>query len=271
MSPIAFKITAEFGWGFTSRVIGLSKTSPSFIYPPPTTFLGAISAVLAKEYSLGEQYGKETMLEISRKLLAINLRPLNCMPLRYSDINRIITVKVTSGRLYPKPDDLKRSFDSPACGKTILVSTDKDPPRVEWILVLRDNSINCNGSLIKLNVEHIWRINRIGSKESLVSITEVKYFDNVDIKYERIETKYSFPLSKNIRIITLSGVWEIEQYINPFNLDKWNPLRYYLTGERIMNFYVPVLMGDESRCIVDICGEYCGYQVGDKVVIGKCP
>lgn len=273
---IAFKVTVEFGWGFINRVVGLSKSSPSFFYPPPTTFLGALASVISKEHFFSENEGKDIIIELSKNLLSLNLKPENCIPLRYSDINKIIAIKETSGVQYPDPGNLTRSFDSPARGKTILVSLfGKDPPRLTWLVIFNEKSIFIRNKEIKLNKELFWRINRIGAKESIVSVIDVEEIEGVKKSFGKVFTKYSFPniLSMDeVEEIGREGEWLVERYINPFNIDHYNPLQQYIAGENLLDFYLPTILRGEPSFLLNISpnSSFCRYDVNDIEVIGRC-
>ncbi len=261
---IGFIIDTEFVWGFQARVIGLSKTSPSFYYPPPTTFLGALAEVIAKENEIGEREGRKVVRRLSENLLAIGVRPLNCKPIKYEDLNRIIAVKITSGVLYPNPSDLAKSFDSPARGKTILASFD-DSPKLRWFIVFKDDRIDFDGRRIEVNEDCLWKIHRIGSKESIVSIVDVKAFEPEKVE-GKIKTTYSFPVTKEIEIIkeVWRRSWVYEVYINPFNFS--DPVKDYIEGKNLLSFKVPIMnkAWEEYYCWVN----GVGYRFGDEVVIG---
>jgi CRISPR-associated protein, Cas5a family len=140
----------EFTWGFQSRIAGLSKTSPSFFYPPPTTFLGALGESIARKLGVGEYAGRDIISSLSRNLLAFGVRPLNCIPQKYEDLNRIIAVKITGGIHYPTPKNIFASYDSPARGKTILVSLDDNSPAMRFFLVFKKHISNLRRKLWKL-------------------------------------------------------------------------------------------------------------------------
>ncbi|MEM4141284.1 MAG: type I-A CRISPR-associated protein Cas5, partial [Nitrososphaeria archaeon] len=84
--PTGYILDIEFTWGFQAKIVGLSKTSPSFYYPPPTTILGAIAESIAKEHNVSEFKGKEIIPKLSENLLAIGIRPVNCVPIKYEDL-----------------------------------------------------------------------------------------------------------------------------------------------------------------------------------------
>lgn len=265
---IGFIADYEFDWGFQARIVGLSKTSPSFLYPPPTTFLGALAEVAAKKRNIGESKAMDLIAKLSENLCAIGWKALNCVPLKYSDINRIIAVKITSGILYPNPVDLGKSFDSPARGKTILSPLDEEAPTVRWFLVFKEPKIRINGKEVEICEDLFWKIHRIGSKESRVSAVEVK---KVSVKAKKgiIDTSYSFPTDFGIKELGwVRAKWDFEIYMNPFYPHK-DPISSYLSGKGAIPFRVPIVVNPlslpEFRLEVD---KYVAYVSDDEVVVG---
>ncbi|AAB89384.1 MULTISPECIES: type I-A CRISPR-associated protein Cas5a [Archaeoglobus] len=263
---IGYLVDVEFVWGFQARIAGLSKTSPSFYYPPPTTFLGAVAEAIAKDKGIGEQRGKEIISELGENLLAIGWKALNCTPLRYSDINRILAVKITSGVLYPNPQDLAKSFDSPARGKTILSSLNDEAPKIRWFLVFKEEAVE---------EKILWKIHRIGSKESRVAVVDVKKV-KVTQKDGLISTDYSFPAEDGVELRgILSQRWEFEVYLNPFEVkysEKENPLMSYISGKKAVLYRIPIMTSIFStpECLVEVGGDFKAYEAGGEVVIGRC-
>ncbi len=261
---IGFIVDTEFVWGFQSRIVGLSKTSPSFYYPPPTTFLGALAEVMAKENKIGESGGRKILSKFSENLLAVGVRPINCKPIKYEDLNRIIAVKITSGVLYPSLSDLAKSFDSPARGKTILVSFE-DSPKLRWFLVFRNDSFELNGEWLDICEHTFWKIHRIGSKESIVSVTNVESF-NPERVSGKVKTLYSIPF-KDVKILKeeTSRNWAYEAYINPFSFE--DPVKDYIGGRNILPFKIPIINRphEEYYCLVEA---RTAYKFQDEVVVG---
>jgi CRISPR-associated protein Cas5, Apern subtype len=264
-----FLIDAEFVWGFQSRVIGLSKTPPSFYYPPPPTFLGALAESISRRENLGEKEGLKVIEKLSDNLLAIGLRPLNCMPLRFEDINRIIAIKLAKGKQYPTAEDITGSFDSPARGKTILVSLDGNPPTIRWFLVFKDEYIIIDKRKIDLERNDFWKVHRLGSKESRVSVMNVIEFVPQTVS-GRQETYYSFPLDM-AKLVYKQGRWENETYINPFYLrysETENPLKNYLLQKNVKVFFLPMLdiRRENPSCIIEA---KTVYKYNEEVVVGR--
>lgn len=272
---IGYIVDVEFVWGFQARIAGLSKTPPSFYYPPPTTFLGALAEVIAKDYKIGESKGREIISKLSENLLAIGWRPINCIPLKYADINRILAIKITSGVLYPDPKDLAKSFDSPARGKTILSALDNNAPKIRWFLVFKNDQFKFNGDKIKVEEDIFWRIHRLGSKESRVSVVDVTKTD-IEVTKNKVITNYSFPIEDGISLaMKKRGKWEFEVYINPFEVrtydDKENPVINYIAGKRALPFRIPILTSVLStpEYIVEVGEGFAAYKFGKEVVVGR--
>ena len=263
---IGFIVDTEFVWGFQARIVGLSKTSPSFYYPPPTTFLGAMAEVIAKENNVGEGLGRFIVNELGGNLLAIGVRPINCVPIKYEDLNRVIAVKITSGKLYPNPEDLSKSFDSPARGKTILTSLNSEAPRLRWFLVFKERTINVQDENLKnkidaieLSEEIFWKIHRLGSKESRVCVVDVDTFDEILVSSGLVTTNYSFPATAVSTYEEVVRRWENEVYVDPFSNEIYKREKkgkkvaesgvfekYYSGFENLRVFKIPIIVSIEN-------------------------
>ena len=263
---IGFIVDTEFVWGFQARIVGLSKTSPSFYYPPPTTFLGAMAEVIAKENNVGEDLGRFIINELGGNLLAIGVRPINCVPIKYEDLNRVIAVKITSGKLYPNPEDLSKSFDSPARGKTILTSLNSEAPRLRWFLVFKERTINVQDENLKnkidaieLSEEIFWKIHRLGSKESRVCVVDVNTFDEIHVSSGLVTMNYSFPATAVSTCEEVVRRWENEVYVDPFSSEIYKREKkgkkvaesgvfekYYSGFENLRVFKIPIIVSIEN-------------------------
>jgi len=274
---VGYSIDIEFSWGFQSRIVGLSKTSPSFYYPPPSTFLGALAEAIAKSENLNNKQGLGLMAALSRSLLAIGWRPLNCVVLKYEDINRLIKIGIAKGILTPDPRFLGDSFDSPARGKTVVISLDENSPTIRWTLVFRKNNIPLEKDIsIELNEESFWRIHRLGSKESVISVVNVKKFDQITALTGLISIKNSFFVKEGVTPKEeAKGRWNYEVYLNPFDLEAYrpekNPFNYYMMGEKLLSFKIPILSLAlyEPEYLVELRHPFVAYKCGEGVVVGR--
>ena len=274
MNTSAFIVDVEFVWGFQTRIAGLSKTSPSFYYPPPTTFLGALGESIARKLGVGESAGRGIIASLGRELLALGIRPLNCVPLKYEDINKIIAVKLTSGIPYPDPRNMASSYDSPARGKTVMVSLDENSPILRFLLVFRKDKIDLRGKALELDEDYFWRIHRLGSKESRVSVIDVRRKDGINAEEGKIISKYSFPVMKGVQPLEeLQRKWLYETYISPRDIEyseRVNPVLTYMESRSLIPFRIPILVvrTEEPEFIVEVREPSAYYRVDGEVVIG---
>ena len=279
----AYKLRIEFTWGHQSRIIGLSKTNPSYYYPPPTTILGAIAEPLAKEYRLGENPENTRLLlsKLSSNLLAIGIKPVNAIPLKYMDLNRILAVRKRK-ETYPSAKSMKAiegSFDAPARGKTILSSLDYEPPKLDVLIVFKDKEIIYGGRKLSLSNHILWEIHRIGSKESLVSVIDVEESNNISIEEGITITNYSLPLGKGVKILEeLGRKWVYEVYVDPHILDPSKTiLDYYLEGTKLKTYMVPVKMSlsEEPSVKISVTKPMAIYSIkfshSEERIIGVYP
>ncbi len=263
----------EFVWGFQSKIVGLSKTSPTFYYPPPTTILGALAEALAREQNIGEAKGKEIIIKLSENLLAIGLKPINCSPIKHEDINRIITIKRTGLGKDPDPERLQSAFDAPATGKTIFSTLDDNAPLLRIFLVFKSPEILLEDDKFLITPDSLWRIHRLGSKESVVSVSNVEKCSKIDRRTNTIiDTEYSFPILPEIQQSEcLRRRWEREVYIDPFNIREYNPLKSYLFGENLIPYHIPLKVeeGSQPLCSVYFSKPAIEYAYKDERVIGR--
>lgn len=272
---VGYLVDVEFSWGFQSRVVGLSKSSPSFLYPPPSTFLGALTEVLAKGLELGEKRGKELIPALGQKLLSLGFKPLNCVPIKYEDLNKIIAVKETGGVSYPSPKKLAGSFDSPARGKTSLSSLDDQPPRIRWFLVLKDSEVEIRAKKYELSEDHFWEIHRLGSKESVVCVVRVSQVFPEPVTETKVVTGYSFPVTREVLPqFEKREKWEYEVYLNPFKsgLSEYSPVEDYVAGRDLLLYRVPILRSllSPPEYVVQLGPNGVAYRHEDELVVG-CP
>lgn len=270
---IGFIVDVEFVWGFQSKIVGYSKTSPSFTYPPPTTILGAIAENIAKEKNLGEGKGKDVITKLSNNLIAIGVRPLNCLSIKFSDINRLISIRRTGKRDYPSAEDPYGSFDAPAMGKTILAPLVDESPKLRYFIVFKDEYLHRIGATdVFIDSDSIWGIHRLGSKESIVSVSDVEECEPQKM-VGQVNTYYSFPLIEGVTAISpIVRKWSQENLINPFNLLEYNPINQYLLGQSIVRFYLPVMEAPKNYPIyaIKVSGNACAYMHGEEVIVGHC-
>ena len=253
---ISFIFDVEFVWGYVCNVAGFSKSPSPYLLSPPTTVIGAIGAQIAKERELGENKGKKVISILLAGLKAIGLRPLNFRPVAFQDASSIIAVKITSGKLRPDPlaKDKKRPFDTVGRGKVSAVSQDENAPTLRVGVVfdlslLESSELTLSGKDLE---EAIWRINRIGSKESVCSVTEVKKLVPQVIREGELVTKYSHPAA-SLEGVSSTGKWFFETYLDPFHPElrrEYSPFKFFYgikTSPALRPFRVPICPDSKIR------------------------
>lgn len=268
----AYIVDTEFVWGYQTNVAGLSKTPPSFTYPPPTTFLGAVTEAIAKREGLGESSYLRILNELVEPLVAIAIKPRNIYPMKTLDINRVIAVRSSSVKLpngkqiqvyHPHPDFLEKAFDAPARGKTIA-SPVNGAPTITWVLVFSRQP-----KLLK--ARDLWKVHRLGSKESVVSVTRVDAVKATIDEKGSSTTEYSIPL-KYVRRFKprIGSEWVIESYADPFKpFGGDSPATRYVSGDTVL-FALPLNKGGvmPSAALVEVGEGGAFYRVGKVGVVG---
>ncbi|MEM0023810.1 type I-A CRISPR-associated protein Cas5a [Thermofilum sp.] len=255
-----FLADVEFIWGFQSRVVGMSKSSPSFLLPPPTTVLGAIAEAYARRKGLSEGRASATMTELAKDLLLLTYKPLNAVPLSYQDLNRILAVRTSAGVSYPSTKDPYGSYDAPARGKTILSTVDERPPTLRIFAVFKDSA--------DVEASDLWRVRRIGSKESMVSVVEVVEGEPEVIRGGGVETDYLLPLTPELEraLSGRTGLLELE-FVPVYSLRQGEPpAKLYLEGRTVKHVVSvpPFRRGVRVR----LPPGYVGYKMGEEVAVG---
>lgn len=277
MSLKAIRFRVEFAWGFSAGLAGRSKTSPSFLFPPPLTVLGAASRQVALR--LGESSGysegsyARLISDVASRVKAVALRPINAIPNAHVDINRVIIKGIIGGKERPNVDELDKSFDAPGRGKTYYTTADDSPPALEVVIVQE------RGGLITL--DDVWGISRIGSRESLVSVIDAVEEDaeRTELR-ESSEVRFSTPSIKD-EVEASSHELAYSEYYLPFwmagdlaNASR-NPWLYYQSEVRPVRYLIPRYLWDErrpGRLLVRLSqgGGFAIYRLqGGDLVVGR--
>jgi CRISPR-associated protein Cas5a/b/c len=252
----AFVFDVEFTWGFQARVAGLSKSPPSYIFPPPTTVIGALAESVARRLGRGEMEGVELMREISKSLLSISFKSLNALPSSFMSVCRTYAIGSRGGVPYPTARDVVvyKSFDAPAKGSTFVGTLDGEPPRLRYFLAFRDSAL--------VAPEDIWSIKRLGSKESLVAVVEV-FEASVTPSGKRGRVCSAFPRVEGVEIKSNASLTLTEHYVNPYSFSE-SPAEVFITKpEEVVPFavFVPIIIDKEPCCEIEITTEkYTMYR-----------
>jgi len=258
-----FLFDVEFMWGFQARIAGMSKTSPSYTFPPPTTILGSLAESYSKRRRLSEGRSVQTMINLSQNLLALGYRFLNAIPIAFQDLNRVLALGSRGGIKYPSIQDVYASFDAPARGKTVLSSIDTDelssaPPRLRVVMVFKENA--------DVDAQDIWGIRRIGSRESLVSVADVLE-ESPRIIRDRVITKHLLPLIDGIEIIDYDGDFSDLFFVPVIGKPlSDSPSKLYLESHVVKHrIGIPYY---DYYIKVKLPSGYVGYEINQEVVVG---
>jgi CRISPR-associated Cas5-like protein len=204
---LGLKVTASLHWGFWSRAPSTSKIQPSLTVFPPTTLIGALAADLARRTALkyddsivgGEFWHKNGRLFSLASLLdeAVTASAYfkdGTTGFPYQDINKYVTLHYH--QLVPT-DGVPRRYlprfrmGAVPAGKVItgkgLVSICYLFDEQKCMKLLSDDWRK-NITLAAFNIE------RLGSKESIVSVESVELITPIKLQDKAIRTRLYFPL-----------------------------------------------------------------------------
>jgi CRISPR-associated protein Cas5 subtype I-A len=223
---IGLKVMLVFHWGFWVRAPYTSRYQSSLSIPPPTTLLGALVNPLI---SLGyvKLDGEVVLLDDKQASPVAKFKDMiptasfyyyNTNAFSYSDINRYIGLhfqsrtkdkeeeKAVGGRRYLQ----KFRFSAIKVGKVTAPSS----KGVACYLIDEDYAEKILGSDWKHIIQiAAYNINRIGSKESIVSIDSVSIIEDVKMinAPSNIRTRCYIPL-RCIDETQLKGTYYIETF-----------------------------------------------------------
>lgn len=178
------KVFLRLHWGFSVSYPSTSKAKPSFYLPPPTTLIGALS------------YGKYRGVD----LIKVNKNattPLSEFKVKYA------TARIADGYYGTYTEDVIRNailyFQRPERRLDVKYRWGVIPtgrvylPNGKLIVVYLTDELD-RSELEKLS----WSINRLGSKESLVSVEDVKVGEAKKVTNAKVKTKYYFKMGPKI-------------------------------------------------------------------------
>ena len=151
-------------WGFSSRKYVTSKTRESYLIPPPTTLIGALSYGLALIKKIPEEKDDRSSADLIReKILSVNTK-INSPFVSYSDLSRI---------LWFREREKSIKFDAVAIGKTYKgVSEDtKNIGDIEVIYLFKDLGEDERKDLFLASLS----ISRVGGSYGVVSVAYSEY------------------------------------------------------------------------------------------------
>lgn len=174
------KVSTQPHWGYALRVVPFSKSKPALLFPPPTTFIGALAYPLNTLLGVPENDGEVSSADRYRKMfISVNAR-INVPVIKYGDLTRVFW--------YRKEEKVVQS-DAVSLEKVYSLSSDGS---IDVIYVVDESEAErIVGDLNTLKLA-AWGISRIGSKESTVSVESVKLKKASSVDCSVVETDYYF-------------------------------------------------------------------------------
>ncbi len=169
-------------WGFSVRVPRASAGGDSYIVPPITTILGALSRGYCSDYAVKSNVSctKEFIDKFSSDLFWVTYGVEDPMLIPYSDLLREERVPYRRSK-YRDIKEVTNWFGVSAFGKVYGAGAS-----FSIVLLLNKENVEFWSKLG-------WQIVSLGTKESLVTITDVKVVDVVESNEEEFYVMYYMP------------------------------------------------------------------------------
>ncbi len=170
------KVIMRLSWGFISRKLFSSKSRESYIVPPPTTLIGALSYGYARLNKIPEEEGSLSSAERIRKLIYSVHEKINAPIAQYADISKI---------WWYRAREAAAKYDAVAVGKAYkgVLSGYSD---LEVMYIAREQY---HARIIASSAHSIMRV---GGSYGLVSVEDVEYGSLSCISEGEASTLYSF-------------------------------------------------------------------------------
>ena len=238
-------------WGFSIRVPKASAGGSSYPYVPISTILGALSRGYCTKYAMknGVSCTDEFIKAYKDYIFWVAYGAEEPRLVTYSDMLREERIPYRQAK-YRTAENVKEWFGVSAFGKTY-----GEFVKFSIAIIVSEK--------VEEMLKYAWQITSLGSKESLVTITDVKATDVNEADVEEFYTPFFIPA------FCASDLDEFEQYQLPvLNV-------YKLSGAPVEgvvdNFLIPVrgpLIGGSSRVSrSNLSGECKVFKLGEKYIV----
>lgn len=248
-------VQAEIHWGYSIKVPSIGKSQPSLILPPPSTLIGAIVQPIAKHRKIGETITKDGKVFGTLNLYQALFRGASCRLVGkgtyWEDINRyIIALFQNKSRRF----DPNYRFNAIPTGKVYLSGQ-----KIKAIFVLDEKAAfdvlgeTWHEEILTAGYE----ITRIGNKESIVSVEQVK-LDNASEISGKVTTSLYFPIG-SAHVIDGGEFFFADFWTSDYQLGEEPSIeRYVVPASR-----APIV--ESSTLKVDVKG--AAYSNGEDTII----
>ena len=170
--------------GFAARLQPQSKMRASFKYPPPTTFIGALSYPLTRMIA-----GRKELIDTGKIHISMANEIRDCL---VAVAGHLHGPSITFGNYLRINRVYRGSVDYGVTALPITFLYSNIDTYLEVIFILK-----------RISAEHIragWGITRIGSRESVFHTESVMWGKAKEIRAKSLNTSFSFWLNRGIRV-----------------------------------------------------------------------
>lgn len=185
------RVGIDLHWGVSVRKHFFSKTRETYLVPPPTTLIGALSygysryvnkpEEMAQEASTGKTDFYSSAELVRRKVISVNVR-VNTPFIGFSDVVKI---------WWFREREKAAKTDAVAVGKSYKgLKNDLNTPDLDVVYFL--NKETANKDELKQLVVSSYSIIRLGGSHGLASVRRVSWGEAKPLDIKKGETAFSF-------------------------------------------------------------------------------
>ena len=229
-SLFSLYVRAKLSWGFACRLVPFGKSRMTLKAPPPSTLMGALAYPLARNLGWpevllsdrGEVSGADKIREF---VVSVHVK-LNASLAVKADVTRVFWFDFQRKEVKTDAIALERVYASPTSGGRESL--------IEVIYILRPEAAEqaLGRSWASLLEASAWGITRVGQKEGLVSVEDVRLTEARISEDRHVTTCFYFPLEACSGV--LRGFWLQEYFIDPWEVGIGD-----YSGARRLPFVIP--------------------------------
>lgn len=218
---MAIRVKGRLHWGFCVKGIAVSKRQYSLKTIPPTTLIGAISYPLSTFYHRDSEtiislsngrYTLSSSTNVFYKMFRLATISFNGYGKYVEDMNQYILLHFQT--LIKEDGEVRRYRMKYRRGRMVVGRVYMPNGEFDIVYVVDDDKAKdvLGEGFLDALYKSAWNITRLGSKESLVSIDDVKIYRDIIRRDGGIyTTRFYFPLT-SIRGAPRNGVFYLEKF-----------------------------------------------------------
>ena len=262
LPPLYFLyVEAKLHWGFACRLVPFGKSRLALKVPPPSTLLGALAYPLARQLGWPEvileadgraKSGADRVLGFSASAHA----RIRFAPSIRSDISRVFWYYLLKKEVRTDAIALEKVYANPL--------PEEGAPKIDIIYVIdAGRAEDALGQRWPALLEtSAWAMTRIGQKEGLITVEEVRLAEAKLLDEEHVSTEFYFPLEASTG--ELEGSWIQEMFVDP-----WEAGIGEYAGLRARPFIVPFSIVEQrpTEVKVRLSAEGAALDCGGHIVV----